>query len=83
MTVDEFARSIIECPEYRQSIVARAAAGTLSEDLEMLIWDVASNRIPMMRDPLSKLVDASRVVAPAQSKTLALVRSSLNEEVPS
>jgi hypothetical protein len=56
MTVQEFARSIIESPEYRQTIIARAAAGTLDVDLEHLIWDLASNRIPMPRDPLSKLV---------------------------
>jgi|RhiMetdeSRZDD1v2_1073273.scaffolds.fasta_scaffold2603435_2 hypothetical protein len=46
-TPQEFARSIIEDPQYRQTIVARAAAGTLSEELEILIWDLASNRVPV------------------------------------
>ena len=54
MTPQAFAKSILEDPTYRQSIVSRAAAGTLSEELEMLIWDLASNRIPM--SPVAKLV---------------------------
>lgn len=55
-SVQEFARAIIESPEYRQTIIARAAAGTLDVELEHLIWDLASNRLPMPRDPLPKLV---------------------------
>ena len=54
MTPQEFAKSILEDPAYRQSIVARAAAGTLSEELEILIWDLAANRISM--SPAAKLV---------------------------
>lgn len=59
MTVQDFARQIVDSKEYRATIVARAAAGTLSEELEILLWDLAANRVPL---------------TPPQSRTLALIR---------
>lgn len=62
MTVQQFAQSIIEDPVYRQSIVARAAAGTLPNELELLLWDLASTRAPLSQDreKVGKLVAINR-----------------------
>lgn len=51
MTFQEFAKAIIDDPVYRQRIVARAAAGTLPEEVELAILDAASNRLPPGRVP--------------------------------
>jgi len=50
MTIEQFARAVIDDPAYRQSIVTRAAAGTLPEELELFIWDMASTRMPLGRE---------------------------------
>ena len=52
MTLQEFALLVITDPAYRQSVIARAAAGTLPEDVELAILDAAANRIAPAR-PLS------------------------------
>jgi hypothetical protein len=55
MTLQELAVAIINDPAYRQSIVARAAAGTLPEEVELAILDAAANRMPP-RAPHSAVV---------------------------
>lgn len=45
MTLQEFAKAIIDDPAYRHSIVARASAGTLPEEVELAILDAAANRL--------------------------------------
>ena len=59
MTLQEFAKAIIDDPVYRQSIVARAAAGTLSEEIELAILDAAAVRLPARQAHPAKLVPFS------------------------
>jgi hypothetical protein len=62
MTLREFAQQVIEDPAYRETVRARALAGTLPPDLETFIWEVADGRLP------------AAVEHPVQSRTLALIR---------
>lgn len=77
MTISEFARTVIEDPAYRESIVARAKAGTLPEAIELFLleeFQLADGRLPASV--------ARSGAAPEQSKTFALVRpSAFIEEV--
>jgi hypothetical protein len=77
VTVPEFAQSVIEDPAYRESVVARARAGTLPESVELLLLEMADGRAPVAATNRSEL---------PQSRTLALIRPSAptttTEEVP-
>jgi hypothetical protein len=75
MTLREFAQSVIDDPGYRATVTARARAGTLPEEIELFILELADGRLP----PLS----VDRVPAATQSRTLALIRPSaaVNNEV--
>ncbi len=66
MTLREFAQSVIDDPQYRETVVARAREGTLPEEIELFILEMADGRV----SPLS----TDRALAPAQSRTLALIR---------
>jgi hypothetical protein len=66
MTLREFAQSVIDDPDYRATITARARAGTLPEEIELFILELADGRV----SPLS--VDC--VPGPTQSRTFAVVR---------
>jgi hypothetical protein len=66
MTLREFAQSVIDDPDYRSTVTARARAGTLPEEIELFILELADGRV----SPLS----AECVPAPTQSRTLALIR---------
>src|SRR5437773_1007937 len=59
MTLREFARSIVNDPQYRDTVRARANAGTLPEDIELFILELADGRV----SPLS----ADCVPAPTQN----------------
>jgi hypothetical protein len=59
MNIHVFAQSIINDPAYRQSVIARAQAGTLPPAVEEMLWELADGRVP--------------ISAPVQSRTLALV----------
>ena len=39
MTISDFARTVIEDPAYRASVVARAQAGTLPVEIEMFLLE--------------------------------------------
>jgi len=77
MTLREFAQSVIDDPDYRATVTARARAGTLPEEIELFILELADGRtFPALS------VDC--VPAPTQSHTLALVRrpsATVNDEV--
>lgn len=64
MNARAFARRIIKDPAYRQSVVMRANAGTLSPDLESLLWEIADTRVSFNVNTL----------APVQSATLHVIR---------
>lgn len=66
MTLREFAQSVIDDPDYRATITARAREGTLPEEVELFLLEMADGRV----SPLS--ADSAR--APAQSRTFALIR---------
>lgn len=66
MTLRDFAQSVIDDPDYRATITTRARAGTLPEEIELFILELADGRV----SPLS----AECVPAPTQSRTLALIR---------
>ena len=65
MTLRDFAQSIIDDPQYRETVVARAREGTLPEEVELFLLEMADGRV----SPLS--ADCAR--APAQSRTFALI----------
>jgi hypothetical protein len=75
MTLSELARTVIEDPGYRASVVERARAGTLPLEIEMLLleaFEMADGRLSM---------SAGRAgPPPVQSKTLALLRPSAPAE---
>jgi hypothetical protein len=48
MNLRTFAQQLIFDPAYKQSVIDRAKAGTLSPDLEELIWSIADARTPVM-----------------------------------
>jgi hypothetical protein len=75
MTLREFAESIVNDPQYRDTVRARARAGTLPVDVELFILELADGRV----SPLS----VDRVPTYTQSPTLALIRpsASTREEV--
>jgi hypothetical protein len=64
MTIQQFAQQIIDDPLYRETITARAQAGTLPPDVELFLLESADGRVP--------LADV-RSVSP-QSRTFAVVR---------
>jgi hypothetical protein len=71
MTIGDFARSVIEDPTYRESVLARARAGTLPIEVEVFLleeFQLASGRAPVtaMHGSLEL----------GQSRTLALIRPS-------
>jgi hypothetical protein len=73
MTLREFAKAVIDDPEYRSTVVARAHAGTLPPDVEALLIEMADGRL----SPLS----AECVPTSTQNpRTLALVRPSATVE---
>jgi hypothetical protein len=72
MTLQEFARDLIDSAEWRESVKARCHAGTLPPDLELMLFEMADGRVPMSAD--------RPVVAAAQSRTLALIRPSARKE---
>jgi hypothetical protein len=67
MTISDFARTVIEDPAYRESVIARAKAGTLPVEVEMLLLESfemgAGGTLP-----------AARRSELPQSRTLALIR---------
>lgn len=76
MTFEDFARSVRDSPEYRESVRIRACAGTLPPDVELFLLEMADGRMPMAADRSAG--------EPVQSRTLALVRpSARTEEVQS
>jgi hypothetical protein len=72
MTLREFAQSVIDDPDYRATITTRARAGTLPEEIELFILELADGRV----SPLS----AECVSGATQSRTLALIRPSASVE---
>ena len=66
MTFNQFAESIVNDPEYRDSLLKRARAGNLSPEVEALLIETASGLIPLS-------ADHADLTSPAQSRTLALV----------
>ena len=64
MTIAEFARTVIGDPGYRESVVARARAGTLPLEIEMLLLESF------------ELADGRLHMSAGQSRTFALVRPS-------
>jgi hypothetical protein len=64
MNLQAFARQIIKDPAYRASLVARANAGTLPPDLELLLWEIADSRAPSRAEVRSAL----RIVPPKVAK---------------
>ncbi len=66
MTLRDFAQSIVDDPQYRDTITARARAGTLPEEIELFLLEMADGRV----SPLS----ADFAPPPAQSRTFALIR---------
>ena len=66
MTLREFAISIVNDEQYRGALRARANAGTLPEDIELFILEMAEGRMT----PLS----TECVPAPTQSRSFAVVR---------
>jgi hypothetical protein len=73
----EFAQSIVNDPQYRDTVTARARAGTLPEEIELFLLELADGRVSPMA--------ADRAPTSAQSRTLALIRpsASTREEVQS
>ena len=69
MTLREFAESIVNDPQYRDTVRARANAGTLPPDIELFVLELADGRV----SPLS----VDRVPTSTQSPTLALIRPSV------
>jgi hypothetical protein len=70
MTLREFAQSVIDDPDYRATITTRARAGTLPEEIELFMLEMAGGRtFPSL--------SAECVPAPTQSVTLALIRRPL------
>lgn len=67
MNLSEFAQAVVNDPAYRESVVSRAAAGTLPVEIEMLLLETADSRQPVSARPL-------------QSRTLAIVRPSTVED---
>ncbi len=77
MTIQQFAQQIIDDPQYRATIQARAVAGTLPPDVELFLLETAADLRPF--------VTASRLVMPPQSRTFALIRPlepATEEEIP-
>jgi hypothetical protein len=73
MTLREFAQSIVNDPQYRDTLRSRAAAGTLPEDVELFLLEMADGRV----SPLS----AGCVPGSTQNpRTLALIRPSATVE---
>jgi hypothetical protein len=70
MTLAELATNIVNDPAYREGLMSRARAGTLPESVESLLLEMADGRTPM----------SATTRAPAQSPTLALIRSSAVKE---
>lgn len=68
MTLQEFAKTVVDDPAYRESLLKRARAGTLGEELEVLLISMSEGRMPLSADRAD--------TPPAQSRTLALVRPS-------
>lgn len=66
MNLRDFAQSVVNDSQYRDTITARARAGTLPEEIELFLLEMADGRV----SPLS----VDRVLAPAQSRTFALIR---------
>ena len=65
MTLQQFAQQIVDDPQYRDTITARARDGTLPPDVELFLLETAADVRP---------VGAPRRDASLQSKTLALIR---------
>jgi hypothetical protein len=74
MTLREFAESIVNDPQYRDTVRVRAKAGTLPEDVELFLLECADGRV----SPLS----VDRVPTSTQSRTFALIRppATISEE---
>jgi hypothetical protein len=66
ITMQEFAKSLVDDPAYRDTIRLRALAGTLPTEIEMMVLELAQERVPMTVPD-----DAP------QSRTLALIRPSV------
>ena len=64
MSLQEFAESIVNDPRYRDTVRARAFAGTLPSDVELLFLELCEQRRPFVTPD-----------HPRQSRTLALVRA--------
>jgi len=71
MTIAEFARTVIEDPSYRASVLARAQAGTLPLEIEMLLLESFE-----LADGQQSMAAGRAVPMTAQSPTLALIRPS-------
>lgn len=68
MTLQQLAQTIIDDPAYRETLHARARAGTLPLEVELMLLEVADGRVPLaIESPPER-----------QSRTLALVRPELH-----
>ena len=61
-TFQQFAQSIRDSAEYRETVRIRAHTGMLPPDVEVYLLEMADGRLPVAADE------------PMQSRTLALVR---------
>ncbi len=66
MTLRDFAQSVVNDPQYRESVMARAREGTLPEEVELFLLEMADGRLPALSTDCAP--------APAQSRTFALIR---------
>jgi hypothetical protein len=63
MTLQQLAQTIIDDPLYRATLHARAQAGTLPPDVEVMLLEMADGRVPLgVESPPER-----------QSRTLALI----------
>ena len=68
MTIQEFCASVVADAAYRANLLERARKGTLSEEIELFILEMADGRVPPMPRPALR--------AATQGPTLALIRPS-------
>jgi hypothetical protein len=86
VTFEDFARSVRDSAEYRESVKKRAIEGRLPPDVELFLLEMADGRVPLAAD--AQMVDgrnpvsADRPVATGvrQGPTLALIRPSACKE---
>jgi hypothetical protein len=86
MTFQQWAATVRDSDEYRDSVRRRLVAGTLPPDVELFLLEAADGRLPASMDAQMadgrKPVSADRPNAPGlrQGPTLALIRPSARTE---